>query len=64
MRLSDLEGLDPQRILLSSRGLRAILVQTKTTGPGKKVKETPIFLARRISFTGGDWLKIGLDILG
>ena len=62
MRLSDLEGLDPQRIHLSSRGLRAILVRTKTTGPGKRVKETPIFLARRISFTGVDWLKIGLDI--
>ena len=62
MRLSDLEGLDPQRVNLSSRGLRAILVRTKTTGPGKKVKETPIFLARRLSFTGGDWMKIGLDI--
>ena len=62
MRLSDLEGLDPQRILLSSRGLRAVLIRTKTTGPGKRVKETPIYLARRISFTGTDWLKLGLDI--
>ena len=62
MRLSDLEGLDPCRVLLSSRGLRAVLIRTKTIGPGKKVKETPIFLARRISFTGVDWLKLGLDI--
>ena len=50
------------RITLSSRGLRGTLIQTKTTGPGKKVNETPIYLARRISFAGTDWLKIGLNL--
>ena len=52
LRLSDLEGLDPSRMALGSRGLRGVLVRTKTTGPGKQVKETPVFVSRRIS---GEW---------
>ena len=62
LRLADLEGMDPRRIILSSRGVRGTLVQTQTTGPGKKVEETSIYVARRISFTGVDWLKIGFEI--
>ena len=62
LRLSDLEGLDPTRLQLSSRGLRGVLTRTKTTGPGKQVKETPIFVARRISLTGVDWLQYGFEL--
>ena len=62
LRLSDLEGLDPGRLTLGSRGLRGVLVRTKTTGPGKPVKETPIFVSRRISLTGCDWLRCGFDL--
>ena len=62
LRLSDLEGLDPSRLFLGSRGLRGTLVRTKTTGPGKQVKETPIYVSRRISLTGNDWLRCGFDL--
>ena len=62
LRISDLEGLDPQRLLLGSRGLRGVLTRTKTTGPDKQVRETPIFVSRRISLTGYDWLKAGYDL--
>ena len=62
MRLSDLEGLDPRRMTLSSRGFRGFLTKTKTTGPGKNVKEVPIFISRRVSVTGLDWLKTGFEI--
>ena len=62
LRLADLEGLDPNRLSLGSRGLRGVLVRTKTTGPGKQVKETPIFLSRRLSLTGVDWMRIGFDL--
>ena len=62
LRVSDLEGLDPGRLSLGSRGLRGVLVRTKTTGPGKPVKETPIFVSRRISLTGCDWLRCGYDL--
>ena len=62
MRLSDLEGLDPRRMTLNSRGFRGFLTKTKTTGPGKNVKEVPIFISRRVSVTGLDWLKTGFEI--
>ena len=62
LRLSDLEGLDPSRIALGSRGLRGVLVRTKTTGPGKQVKETPVFVSRRISVSGHDWMRCGFNI--
>lgn len=62
LRLSDLEGLDPNRLQLGSRGLRGVLTRTKTTGPGKQVKETPIFISRRISLTGCDWFRAGYDL--
>jgi integrase len=62
MRISDLEGLDPRRLSLNSRGFRGFLTKTKTTGPGKNVKEVPIFISRRVSVTGLDWLKTGYEI--
>ena len=62
LRLSDLEGLDPGRLYLGSRGLRGTLIRTKTTGPGKQVRETPIFISRKISLSGHDWLRCGYDL--
>lgn len=59
MRISDLEGLSPSRITLSSRGLRGMLSKTKTTGPGKQVREVPIFIARNVAISGNDWLPVG-----
>ena len=56
-RLSNLEGLDPRRMFLASRGLRGKVVRTKTTGPGKQAKETPIFMSRRPSSRGHDWMR-------
>ena len=62
MRISDLEGLDLRRLSLGSRGLRGFLMRTKTTGPGKQVREVPIYISRRVSVTGLDWLRIGFEI--
>eukprot|EP00435_Cladocopium_sp_Y103_P009281 s3525_g2.t1 len=62
LRLSDLEGLVPNRLELGSRGLRGILVRTKTTGPGKHVREVPIYVSRKISLSGLDWMRCGYDI--
>ena len=62
MRIDDVAGLDPKRLSLRSRGLKGVLVRTKTTGPGKNVKEVPFYVARKISLSGMDWLKVGLDL--
>lgn len=60
-RIADLEGVDPKRLQMTSRGLRGVLTRTKTTGPGKNVREVPFYIARKISLTGVDWLKTGFD---
>jgi hypothetical protein len=63
LRFDDTKGLVPERIRLSSSGLRATLERSKTTGPGRKTGEAPVFVDRECSLTGGDWLKEGFEIL-
>ena len=62
MRLDDLDGLDPRKVVVSSQGLRASLSKTKTTGPGKRVLHVPIFIYRRSGFSGVDWLTTGWSL--
>ena len=59
MRISDLEGLDPRRLSMSRLGFKAVLTKTKTTGPGKRVLEVPVFVHRRVTLSGFDWLTAG-----
>ena len=62
LRFYDTLGIDPNRILLTDRCLKIILVQTKTTGPGKKTWEVPAYVSRTASLSGLDWIRIGLEI--
>ena len=62
MRLSDFDGLDHSRLTLSTLGLRGYLVRTKTTGPGKKVREVPIYVKQTATLAGTSWLCTGFDI--
>ena len=62
LRLSDLEGIDPRRATMSSAGFKGIVSKTKTTGPGKRVLEVPIFVHRRAGISGVDWLTTGWGI--
>ena len=55
--------MDPSSLELSQLGLKFILRRTKTSGPGKPVGELHGFVARDISLSGVDWLKLGLDLL-
>ena len=63
MRCDDLQNVDPSSLELSQLGLKFILRRTKTSGPGKPVGELHGFVARDISLSGVDWLKLGLDLL-
>ena len=62
MRTDDVLWVDRSRATLSELGFRGVLLRTKTSGVGRRVKELPIFVSRLVSLTGGDWLKVGLDL--
>ena len=59
MRTDDLLWLDRSRTMLSDVGWKSVLVRTKTSGAGRRVRELPVFVARGISITGRDWMLEG-----
>ena len=50
MRADDVQWLDPGRMTLSASGLAGVLRRTKTTGPGRRAREVPIYVSRRSPF--------------
>ena len=63
LRFNDVQGVRPDRIHFSLEGLRAVLERSKTTGPGKRVGELFIFIARAACFSGVDWMAAGMELL-
>lgn len=63
LRCDDLQNIDPKSCVLSQLGLRFVLRRTKTTGPGKSVGSLNGFIARMVSLTGVDWLRVGTDLI-
>ena len=61
-RASDLEGLDPSSLKMSTLGLSGVLDRTKTSGPGKRIRFRPIFISCRVFFMNPDWLQQGWSI--
>ena len=62
MRTDDVLWIDRSRASLSELGFRGVLLRTKTSGAGRRVKELPIFVSRLASLTGQDWLKEGMAL--
>ena len=62
LRGGDCQGIDPDRLVLGGSQLKGVLTVTKTTGPGKKVLEVGFYVHRHASYSGQDWLAIGLSI--
>jgi hypothetical protein len=62
MRWDDTMGLAPGRMRMTGAGFVGVLVQTKTTGPGKKVWEVEIFVRADAGLTGRPWLVHGFEI--
>ena len=62
LRTDDVLWIDRSRAMLSELGFRGVLLRTKTSGVGRKVKELPIFVSRLVSLTGRDWLQIGVAL--
>ena len=61
LRVDDVQWLDRASFILNDLGFRAYLRRSKTTGPGKKVRDLPVFIHRQASLSGKDWLATGLN---
>ncbi len=59
MRTDDVLWLDRSRTMLSEVGWKSVLVRSKTSGAGRRVRELPVFVSRLASLTGRDWLAEG-----
>ena len=65
LRADDVQGICHKRLSLGEKSLRGIIMQTKTTGPGKKIRELVFFVSRRCRFVQTtDWLTVGVELLG
>ena len=62
LRWDDLQRLIPKHVEMKEVGLVGRMVRTKVSGPGRKVKELPLFVSRDADLTGGGWLQAGYDI--
>ncbi len=60
-RFSDHFGIPPSLITRSSRGPAGRIVETKTTGPGKKVPELAFYLSTAAWLVDQDWQEKGLQ---
>ena len=62
LRTDDVLWIDRSRFTLSDIGLRGVLMRSKTSGAGRRVRELPIFILRTTSLSGHDWLLVGSDL--
>ena len=62
LRTDDLLWLDRTRCRLSELGWRGVLLRSKTSGAGRRVKVLPVFVHRMTSLTGTDWLQQGQSL--
>ncbi|CAE7244397.1 unnamed protein product [Symbiodinium sp. CCMP2592] len=62
MRSDDVQCMRPESMRLTIEGLSCKLWKTKTTGPDRRINMVPLFISRKASFSGLDWLKKGHQI--
>ena len=62
LRWDDLQRLLPKNVEMKDMGLVGRMLQTKVSGPGRKVRELPLFVSREADLTGGGWLHVGFDL--
>jgi hypothetical protein len=64
LRGDDTRGILPSELRLHPSGLEGMLDRTKTSGPGRRVRWLPFFVARQAYLAVGDWLSIGFALWG
>ena len=62
LRADDLQRLRPRDVSMGEAGMTGKLMRTKTTGPGKKVKQLTVFVPFEAQISGNNWLQVGYDL--
>jgi len=62
LRSDDLAGLAPASVKLMGGGLQGILDRTKTSGPGRKARYLPLYVAIGAYLAVPNWLPVGWEI--
>ena len=62
LRADDLQRLRPRDVNLVASGLTGILMQTKTSGAGRKVRALPLFVPRCAYLVQELWLEVGYGL--
>ncbi|CAE7249029.1 unnamed protein product [Symbiodinium sp. CCMP2592] len=62
MRSDDVQCMRPESMRLTIEGLSCKLWKTKTTGPDRRINMVQVFISRKASFSGLDWMKKGHEI--
>ncbi|CAE7560223.1 unnamed protein product [Symbiodinium sp. CCMP2592] len=62
MRSDDVQCMRPESMRLTIEGLSCKLWKTKTTGPDRRINMVQVFISRKASFSGLDWLAKGHEI--
>ena len=58
----DCQGIDASCLPLTEVCRKGTSTKTKTTGPGKHMREVPFFVSRDCVLSGTDWLVVGFQI--
>mgnify|MGYP001825758334 CR=1 FL=1 len=58
-RADDIQGVNPENIRFSTRGLEGLFDRTKTSGPGRRVRWLPFFVSRQAFVVDREWLQLG-----
>ncbi|CAE7193938.1 unnamed protein product [Symbiodinium sp. CCMP2592] len=62
MRSDDVQCMRPESMRLTIEGLSCKLWKTKTTGPDRRINMVQVFISRKASLSGLDWLAKGHEI--
>ena len=63
LRHDDLQHIRPSQVKLLEGALLAVLSQSKTSGPGKRMRELPVVIARGCRLCGTSWLEEGFHLM-
>jgi len=62
LRTNDLQGICPHHLRCTESGLLLLIDRSKTSGPGKRMRWLPAYVAAGATITGLPWLQIGYEL--
>ena len=63
LRHDDLQHITPRNLRMVEGALLGTLSQSKTSGPGKRMRELPVVVSRSCKLCCTQWLSVGFDLM-